>query len=253
MSENINELASALSKTQKELTNVSKDAENPYFKSHYATLANCWDSIRDALTKNGLSIVQTTDITDKGLILDTTLLHSSGQWMCSSYPVDPIKKDPQGYGSALSYARRYSLAAMIGLAQADDDANEASKTTYQPRPVQNHAPQTQGESLAQLRAKSAVLMEKLNTETEKSTENVYKNAEETVATMLDKGPEKIRPQLSSKQAGLLKATCKNKNIPWGAVRGYVKNRFLIDDPLEMDTKQFNEFLNDANNNAVSAQ
>ena len=126
-SENINELLTALAKAQGEIKGAVKDSNNPFFKSSYADLAAVWEAIREPLSKNNLSVLQTTGYDDKGqTILYTTLGHSSGQYVSSSYPVRPVKDDPQGMGSAISYARRYCLAAIVGVFQVDDDANIAS-------------------------------------------------------------------------------------------------------------------------------
>lgn len=125
-SEAINELATALSKAQGVITNAVKDTDNTFFKSKYATLASVWDACRKPLADNGLAVVQTLTSTDQGQQLITTLAHASGQWMRSYYPVVAVKPDPQGFGSALTYARRYALSAMVGVAPADDDGEAAS-------------------------------------------------------------------------------------------------------------------------------
>jgi hypothetical protein len=125
-SEHINELATALAKAQGEMKGAHKDSENPFFKSKYADLAAVWEAIRGPFAKHGLSIVQTTSEGEKGLMLHTTLLHSSGQYISGGMIVKPVKQDPQGLGSALSYSRRYALSAIAGVYQNDDDANLAS-------------------------------------------------------------------------------------------------------------------------------
>ena len=128
-SENIGDLAAALAKAQGEMRGSKKDAANPFFKSNYSTLASCFDAIREPLSKNGLSIVQTT-VGDslETITIETTLMHASGQWVSSSFTGKPVKSDPQGMGSALSYFRRYSLSAMVGIAPVDedDDGNHAT-------------------------------------------------------------------------------------------------------------------------------
>ena len=126
-SEQINELAMALSKAQAKIAGAIKDSANPFYKSKYADLAGVWDVCRIPLSDNGLSVIQTTEIQGERIILNTTLLHSSGQWVSGAYPVKPQKDDPQGCGSALSYARRYTLSAMVGVFQIDDDAESAMK------------------------------------------------------------------------------------------------------------------------------
>jgi hypothetical protein len=125
-SDAINELASALAKAQGEITGALKDSANPFFKSKYADLASCWDACRAALSKNGLAVIQAPTTEAGETYLVTILTHSSGQSMRSSLKVQPAKDDMQALGSALTYARRYALAAMVGIAQVDDDGNAAS-------------------------------------------------------------------------------------------------------------------------------
>ena len=125
-SDNINELATALSKVQAKLEGAKMDGSNPFFKSKYATLFSVWEASRKSLTDNGLSVVQTCSVGEsEGLIVDTTLLHSSGQWISGELAIKPAKNDPQGVGSAITYARRYGLASIIGICPEDDDAESA--------------------------------------------------------------------------------------------------------------------------------
>ena len=125
-SETIDELTTALAKAQGEITGALKESANPFFKSRYADLASCWDACRGPLSKNGLAVFQAAETTELGLVLTTTLAHGSGQWMRSSLGVTPKDDSPQSMGSALTYARRYALTAMVGIAQVDDDGNAAS-------------------------------------------------------------------------------------------------------------------------------
>lgn len=121
------ELGTALAKAQAEIKAALKDSKNPHFKSSYADLTSVWDACRAALTKNGLSVIQKTDFSEGEVWLETMLLHSSGENITGRYPLRPQQQTPQGYGSALTYARRYSLAAMVGVvADEDDDGNAAS-------------------------------------------------------------------------------------------------------------------------------
>ena len=126
-SANLKELASALSKAQAILQVAKKGSENPFFHSKYADLLSVWTACREALTINGLSIVQVIDIANDGkAFLETILLHESGEWITGRLPLLAIKQDPQAQGSAISYARRYSLSAIIGLCtEEDDDAENA--------------------------------------------------------------------------------------------------------------------------------
>ena len=126
MSSSIDKLAASLAKAQSEMAKAHKDKKNPFFKSTYADLAACWDACRDPLSKNGLAVVQVPAATDAGVMLTTILMHSSGQWVSGTLPVNPVKDDPQGMGSALTYARRYGLCALVGISPADDDGNAAS-------------------------------------------------------------------------------------------------------------------------------
>lgn len=125
-SETINELAVALCKCQSELTAAKKRSENPFFKSSYADLSEIWDAARKPLADNGLSVVQTMDGSNGDVVIVTTLLHNSGQWIRGRLPIHPVKNDPQAVGSAITYGRRYSLSAIIGLVtEADDDGESA--------------------------------------------------------------------------------------------------------------------------------
>lgn len=122
-SESIKELATALAKAQGKITGALKDSKNPFFKSNYADLASCWDACRDVLSANGLSVAQTLD--REGYLV-TTLMHSSGEWIKGAVKMSPTAETPQAIGSCITYMRRYSLAAIVGIAQIDDDANAAS-------------------------------------------------------------------------------------------------------------------------------
>ena len=123
-SEQISELAAALAKAQGMMENAVMNRVNPHFKSKYADLAAIFDAARKPLSANGLAIVQT--IGDG--VLHTRLLHTSGQWIASEHPL-PMSGRPQEIGSALTYARRYSLSALIGIAaDEDDDANAANRS-----------------------------------------------------------------------------------------------------------------------------
>ena len=123
----IKNIAGALCKAQKIMANAEKDAKNPHFKSTYASLAAVRDACNGPLTENGLSVVQTLEpMGDSAVAVRTTLLHTSGEWISSLLPLFLQKQDMQGMGSAITYARRYALAGIVGIAQEDDDANKAS-------------------------------------------------------------------------------------------------------------------------------
>ena len=134
-SDSIKELASALSKAQGKITGALKDSANPFFKSKYADLASVWDACRSALSDNGISVIQLPEADDSGVFVVTTLAHSSGEWMRARLRLVPKDNSPQALGSAITYGRRYALAAAVGVAQIDDDGNAASgKEGIDPRP-----------------------------------------------------------------------------------------------------------------------
>ena len=127
-SDSIDALAAALAKAQAKIESATKSAKNPFYKSSYADLPAVWEACRKPLTDNGLSVVQLTDTSENGTVLESVLMHSSGQWISCHYPIKPVKDDPQSMGSALTYSRRYSLMALVGIVAdfEDDDGNAAS-------------------------------------------------------------------------------------------------------------------------------
>lgn len=126
-SESIGKLAEALAKAQSTMGEAKEDSKNPFFKSNYADLTSIWRACKTSLSSNGLSVVQTTDYHDDKVIVMTTLLHSSGEWMRGKMPLYLTKHDAQSLGSAITYARRYALAAIVGVCKEgeDDDAEKA--------------------------------------------------------------------------------------------------------------------------------
>lgn len=128
-SESIAALAAALAKAQMQIEPAQKNAANPHFKSHYANLTSIWEACRGPLNANGLSIVQFPCDGDVGRTgLCTMIMHTSGEWISEVVTTRSQKDDPQGLGSALTYLRRYALAAVVGVtATEDDDGNAASR------------------------------------------------------------------------------------------------------------------------------
>ena len=126
-SESISNLAKALCKAQNEMGGAVKDAKNPFFKSNYADLTSIIKAIKEPFASNGLSYSQFPVTSDGGggVGVVTVLMHSSGEWLESEFYLPLAKKDPQGGGSAITYARRYALQAMAGIPTADDDAEAA--------------------------------------------------------------------------------------------------------------------------------
>lgn len=129
MSESIADLATALAKAQAELEGAAKKSNNPAFRSKYADLGAVWDTWQEVGPKHGLSIVQfPTDMADAKFVgMTTMLMHTSGQWLRGVFSLPATKQDAHGFGSALTYLRRYSLAAVVGVCPVDDDGNAAIK------------------------------------------------------------------------------------------------------------------------------
>lgn len=135
------ELNKALSKAQGEILPPAKETENPFYKSKYADLNSIVEAIKKPLQNNGLSVTQTTRFENGMIILITTLRHESGEEVSGEYPVIPLKQDPQAYGSALTYARRYTLQSiMLVAAEEDDDGNSSSSVKPQQNKKQNSQP-----------------------------------------------------------------------------------------------------------------
>tara|TARA_R110001632_G_scaffold90428_3_gene194324 strand:- start:1479 stop:2189 length:711 start_codon:yes stop_codon:yes gene_type:complete len=133
-SENINELAAALSRAQNEMGGAVKDSKNPFFKSNYADLTSVIKTIKQPFVNNGLSYAQfpVTSSGGNGVGVKTILMHLSGQWIEEEFYLPLAKQDPQAAGSAITYARRYSLAALAGIPSVDDDS-EASMMRGKPQ------------------------------------------------------------------------------------------------------------------------
>ena len=122
------QIASALVKAQKAFGPALKTATNPHFKSRYADLAACVEAVIGGLNDNGIALIQRNSLDDAGVTVETVFVHESGEMLeCGKLHVPAAKHDPQGYGSALTYARRYSLMAACGIAPEDDDGNAGSK------------------------------------------------------------------------------------------------------------------------------
>lgn len=130
-SEQINLLAEALCLAQANMGSAVKDSSNPFFKSSYADLTSCINASRGILTKHNLSVSQTLEVIGDQNALVTILMHSSGQYLSSTYLLHPIKNDPQGMGSAITYARRYCYSAIIGQTTSDDDDGNQAVTAVQ--------------------------------------------------------------------------------------------------------------------------
>lgn len=142
MSDSIKDLAAALCKAQAKIEGAVKASDNPLLGTKYADLAAVWAACRDALTKNGLSVVQFPgELNGNFMSMTTMLIHSSGQWIRQPLSIPLSKVDAQGFGSATTYARRYALAAVVGVCPEEEDGIAASDlplrlaSTREPRPM----------------------------------------------------------------------------------------------------------------------
>lgn len=122
ITEDRKELFKAISAAQGEFTTVEKNGKNPHFNSKFAPLDSIIEMIRPVLPRHGLSVVQFTDIADSGngIVVETIITHESGQYISGRLFMPAVKNDPQGYGSALTYGRRYALAAALGIVSDED-------------------------------------------------------------------------------------------------------------------------------------
>lgn len=127
-SEQINELAAALSKAQGEMKGAAKDSSNPFFKSKYADLSSVWEAFREPFAKQGLSVSQFPKFVDGLVSVETLLLHSSGQWLQGEVSAAPKDQSPQAIGSTITYLRRYGAQSIAGVCPEDDDGNAWSQT-----------------------------------------------------------------------------------------------------------------------------
>jgi hypothetical protein len=123
-------ISAAFVKAQKAFGPALKTHTNPAFRSKYADLSACVEAVMDALNANGIALMQHSHDVESGVTVETVFVHESGEVLSSGkLHVPAAKQDPQGYGSAMTYARRYSLMAACGIAPEDDDGNAASKAT----------------------------------------------------------------------------------------------------------------------------
>jgi hypothetical protein len=121
-------IATALVKAQKAFGPALKSSTNPHFRSRYADLSACVEAVIGGLNDAGIALIQQVYECDTGVTVETVFIHESGETLnCGKLYVPATKHDAQGFGSALTYARRYSLMAACGIAPEDDDGNAASK------------------------------------------------------------------------------------------------------------------------------
>lgn len=140
-SESVKSFAAAFVAAQQKIEGAAKDKTNPHFRSKYADLTAVMEACKDALNEAGIGILQTPAPSDPGtLAIDTVLVHTSGEWISGRTVMPLAKNDPQGFGSAMTYARRYSLAAMVGVCPEDDDGEGAMNRGTNGKPQQQAKP-----------------------------------------------------------------------------------------------------------------
>lgn len=140
-SESVANLAAAIAKAQPAIEGAKKDKKNPFFNSSYADLSSVVSALSGPLAANGLSYIQVSHDRDHAAAIETVILHSSGEWVSCGVVAVPVSKgDAQGYGSALTYARRYSLSAAFGVTAEDDDGNAAAKASPKPAEAPSASP-----------------------------------------------------------------------------------------------------------------
>ena len=138
-SESIAELAKALSKAQSEMSGAKKSAKNPFFKSTYANLEEIIHCVKEPFADNGLSFSQFPVSADGMAGVETIIMHESGEWISNSFMLKCAKNDPQGMGSAITYARRYGLQAAVGVPSEDDDGEGAMARKATPKQTKEEA------------------------------------------------------------------------------------------------------------------
>ena len=134
-SDSIAAIAPALIKAQLEIKAALKDSTNPHFRSKYADLSSVVDAVKVPLLKNGIAFLQGVHDAVDGVAVETFLLHTSGEWLSSTMRIPAVKQDAQGYGSAITYGRRYGLQSMCGVPAEDDDGNAAAASASRITPV----------------------------------------------------------------------------------------------------------------------
>ena len=205
-SENLNELFKAMAEFRAKAKQPAKNAQNPFFKSSYVQLEGVQNAIDEAIKGTGLSYVQLTHNTETGVAVETIIMHSSGQWLSTGDLIlNPTKKDPQGYGSAITYQRRYQLAAAFGISSdIDDDANAGTFGTSKPQTNNFRYKKTkQVSKLNELKQDYTALLARASEATKRSTKDIQ---DEIIAGA--KGSNEERYEYMNNQ---LKEMLKNAN------------------------------------------
>jgi len=171
-SEGIAKLAEALSKAQAQMTGAKKANNNPFFKSKYSDLSDVIEALSEPFADNGLSFIQSPGFSDTRITVTTRIMHSSGEWIEGECSLPPTKNDAQGYGSAITYAKRYGLQAMAGVPSVDDDGNEAVKKSAPKKRVNKKQVQAYVSAfVAAIDTEDALAMQQMGEELENTPEH----------------------------------------------------------------------------------
>jgi hypothetical protein len=166
-SEAINELATALAKAQGTMKPAEFNRINPHFKNKYADFLSCMNACRGPLSENGLAVIQYCETTDGKLNLITMLAHTSGQWIKSEFPLISSKMDSQGIGSAMTYAKRYSLCGMVGIVADEEEDDDGETAVGRGRILEQQTPRPEKVTDADIIALSS-LIHQLDDESKKA-------------------------------------------------------------------------------------
>lgn len=200
-SDTIQKLATALAKAQAEIDNPHKNAQNPHFKNSYADLAEIINTVRPVLSRHGLSVVQLPGWNDGRVTVETILTHESGEWI-SGMAESPIgKADAQAVGSATTYLRRYSMAAVCMVAQEDDDGQSATQSAKDSPPQRSSAPRSNGGQKAT--EKQLEYLEKLmksHVFTERERDSVGRKISDGDRDVVSKAIEWAKEEIDSRNA-----------------------------------------------------
>jgi hypothetical protein len=220
-------IAAAFVQAQRNFAPALKKADNPYFGTKYADLAVCIEAVIDALHANGIALVQHTDQSEKGVIVSTVFLHESGEHMeTGSIFVPAPQNSPQAFGSALTYARRYSLMTACGIAPEDDDGNAASKATPARKPEVKTEPEVDYWTTKFGEVPSYATREEAeNNGTATLGSSLQEIASQLGGEMIEEAPQCVHGHRKW-------ATGKKKNgEDWGAFRCTQNNRSTQCDPI----------------------
>jgi hypothetical protein len=258
MSASIAELAKALCEVQKTELFALTTSNNPFFKSKYADLSSVWDAIRKPLTDNGLSVVQTTEPIEDAVIIITTLLHSSGEWIRGRLMMKPDKMTPQGFGSAITYGRRYALAAIVGISPEDDDGEKAMGREKRRQSVQKPPPKegdpeikpvddvcdkiSRMKVLATLQNKQRAWFDSDKSDyTDEEVKRINKAFEIRIA-ILSAGNSSDKKITSAQAQRLYAIGAKAKPTPWthDMIISHIKEKYGWDTSKDLTVAQYNE-------------